>query len=226
MPDASTTFELRVALVPTVRSSRDGADVRVDGPWLWRASRTPEGPATTRISAEAGVVTVDAWGPGADAAVAAAPDLLGAHDDPESFRPEHPRLRAVVAELRWVRMARAGDLVSCLLRAVCGQRVTWRDAEIAWRGLLRRWGTEAPGPAPEGLRVPPDPAVLRHVPLHELHTVEMEAQRGRAEADAATSDQRVRRTPSTVTSAIHPPAILRTAMSRWVVVVGRLRQPA
>lgn len=180
MPDASASIALRVALVPTVKSSRDGADVRVDGPWLWRASRTPDGPATARFSSDGGVVTVDAWGPGAAAAVAAAPDLLGAGDDPESFRPDHPRLRAVVAEHRWVRMARAGDFVSCLVRAVCGQRVTWRDAEIAWRGLLRRWGTEAPGPAPEGLRVPPDPEVLRRVPLHELHTVEMEAQRGRA----------------------------------------------
>src|ERR1700727_2214821 len=42
------------------------------------------------------LVAARAWGPGADWALAALPDLLGASDDPAGFRPGHPPLRAGV----------------------------------------------------------------------------------------------------------------------------------
>ena len=64
---------------------------------VWRATRTPDGPATTRITATTpGELTMQAWGPGADWAVDAFPALVGQDDDDSGFEPRDP----TVAELR------------------------------------------------------------------------------------------------------------------------------
>src|SRR3712207_4593363 len=65
---------------PTIRFSADG---------VWRATRTPQGPATLRLVAGRGVVEAQAWGPGAGWALEAAPALVGARDDPAALRPRH-----------------------------------------------------------------------------------------------------------------------------------------
>src|ERR1700736_6747430 len=62
----------------------------VDGA-VWRATRTPLGLATQRLSLGTdGAVHVDLWGPGQDWLVPLAPALCGAHDKPDSFMPDQP----------------------------------------------------------------------------------------------------------------------------------------
>ena len=66
---------------------------RIDGAGRhWRGLRTPEGPATlmVRDRPALGEVHAQAWGPGADWALASVPDLLGASDDAVRLRAPAP----------------------------------------------------------------------------------------------------------------------------------------
>ena len=65
---------------PTARAEPTGA--------RWRATRTPDGPATLSIRVRPGLGEVDAraWGPGADWVLDGLPGLLGADDDPCGLR--------------------------------------------------------------------------------------------------------------------------------------------
>src|SRR6478752_6552221 len=66
---------------------------RSDAAGVWRSWQTPEGAATVRLEQRGPAVRAVAWGPGADWALAAVPDLLGGRDDPLGFLPTHPLLR-------------------------------------------------------------------------------------------------------------------------------------
>ena len=65
---------------PTYHRDEDGA--------VWRTTRTGDGVATVRYTQPAlDAVRCEGWGPGARAAVASAPELLGERDDPSGFDP-------------------------------------------------------------------------------------------------------------------------------------------
>ena len=55
--------------------------------------------------------------------------------------------------------------------------MTSREARIAWRYLLARYGEEPPGPAPAGMRVFPSSEVWRRVPSWEWHKAGVGPQR-------------------------------------------------
>lgn len=135
-----------------------------DGVW-WQATLTPDGPATRRLVRAADGVHVTAWGPGAERAVAGVPDLLGAHDDDTGFDDAlHPVVREARRRVPGLRLTRTGNVWESLVPAVLEQRVVGLDAWAAWRRLVARHGTPAPGPAPAGLHVPPPPAVWAALP--------------------------------------------------------------
>jgi 3-methyladenine DNA glycosylase/8-oxoguanine DNA glycosylase len=67
-----------------------------------------------------------------------------------------------------------------LVPAVLEQKVTGVEARRSWRELSRRFGDRAPGPAPEGMRVPPTPAQIRAVPDWEWHRAGVDSARRRA----------------------------------------------
>jgi 3-methyladenine DNA glycosylase/8-oxoguanine DNA glycosylase len=123
-------------------------------------------------------VTATAWGPGADAALDAAPGLAGAEDDVAGFDPAHP----VVAEL-WrrqpgLRIPRSGAVVEALVPAVLEQRVTGRQARRSYVALVRALGEPAPGPAGEaGMLVPPPPEAWAGLPSWTWHRFGVERRR-------------------------------------------------
>jgi len=124
---------------------------------------------------EAGtLVAARAWGPGADWALAALPDLLGASDEPAGFRPEHPLLREAVRRYPGFRVGRSGRVLEALVPAVLEQKVVGLEAFRSWRLLLRRFGLPAPGPAPAGLRVCPPAATWAAIPSWEWHRAGVE----------------------------------------------------
>ena len=139
---------------------------------LWRTMRSPQGPATQRLSIVNGVVESMAWGPGAGWATERLPRILGVDDDVSTF---DPSLHPLVAE-QWrrvgagMRTPSVGVVLEVLAAAVLEQRVTGLEARRAWRWLLARYGEPAPGPAPEGMRVFPEPSVVAAVPSWEWHT--------------------------------------------------------
>jgi 3-methyladenine DNA glycosylase/8-oxoguanine DNA glycosylase len=136
---------------------------------IWRTSLAPTGPVTFRISQRGHQVDCQAWGPGADWAVAGLPDLLGDRDDPSGFEPIHPMVERTHTANPWLRMPRTGLVFEALVPAILEQKVTGLEAKRAFTRLVRRFGTLPPGPAPEGMRVPPPPEVWQRIPSWEWH---------------------------------------------------------
>jgi 3-methyladenine DNA glycosylase/8-oxoguanine DNA glycosylase len=180
--DWQAPFPVDVRLILGVhrRGGGDPAFRAEPGGAIWRTSLTPEGPDTLRVSSAAGaggagtLVGARAWGPGADWMLAALPDLLGASDDPGSFRPAHPLLRDAVRRYPGFRVGRSGRVLEALVPAVLEQKVVGLEAFRAWRLLLRRFGLPAPGPAPAGMCVCPPAATWAAIPTWEWHRAGVE----------------------------------------------------
>jgi len=152
--------------------------MRVGPDGVWRATRTPDGPAAVRLTAEGSEVRVRAWGPGAAWALDAAPELVGCHDTCGGFRPEHPLLRALHRRLPGLRIARSKAVVEAAVPSILEQKVPGREARRSYAGLLRRFGERAPGPAGDaGMLVPPRPAALATAPYWAFHPLGVERRR-------------------------------------------------
>ncbi len=178
-------------LRPLVRGRSDRSH-RIAGGAFWRAALTPRGPATLALrQAARDEVRATAWGPGADWTIASVPDLLGARDSVDGFVPRHPVLTDVHRRHPGIRVPRTGLVLDSVIPAVLEQKVTGRQAHEAWTFLLQRYGTEAPGPAPAGMRVPPPPAVLLTVPTWDWHRAGVGIDRQRAIRAAATVAHRL-----------------------------------
>ncbi|WP_225873592.1 DNA-3-methyladenine glycosylase family protein [Zafaria cholistanensis] len=140
-------------------------------------------PAGHSFGGPSSPVRIRAWGPGARAALAGVPRLLGAGDDwsgfdESGFRASLPR---AVNEARrrnpGLRLPATGRVFDALVPAILEQKVTVIEARYAWRYLVRRFGSPAPGPVPEGMAVAPDAHALRRVPSWEWHAARVDAKR-------------------------------------------------
>ena len=208
-PDARTwrpgrPLDVRATLSALRRGAGDPA-MRVGAAGdVWRATRTPDGPALLHLVPRPtlGEVVATAWGPGAARVLDGVPDLLGARDDDAGFRPlpEHPRL-VQAARLRpgW-RVPRSRAVFEALVPAAIEQVVTGLEARRAWRTLLLGYGEPAPGaPAGEGgpaagMRVPPAPREWALIPTWEWLRAGVEERRRRVVQVAARSAGRLEQT--------------------------------
>ena len=113
---------------------------------VWRATRTPEGPATLRVRDRAGgtvwdaspVIDVVAWGPGARWAVAQSPELLGLHDDdPDDVQAALPEgiVREAHRRHRAKRIGATRSVTESIIPTILAQKVTSAEAIRAYRGL-------------------------------------------------------------------------------------------
>src|SRR4051812_38314367 len=123
-------LHLRATLGPLCRGHRDPTMTFPSPAEAWRATRTPEGPAATRIRvrATAGEVDIEGWGPGARWALDAAPALLGADDDVDDFQPEHPMVRRLHREHAGIRITRSMAVAEALVPTVLEQKVVGAEA--------------------------------------------------------------------------------------------------
>src|SRR6478736_3244881 len=134
---------------PCYHDAADGA--------IWRTSLMRSGPVTARITKSApDTVDCEAWGSGATEFIEALPALLGADDDASGFAPTEPTIAAVLE-----------------------QRVYGMDARRAWRALVTKFGSPAPGPTPAHMRVPPSGEVWRRIPSWEFHRANVDPGRAR-----------------------------------------------
>lgn len=164
---------------PTHRVTADGA--------VWRTTLTDEGPATYRLSqVSLHEITCQAWGLGAERVVAGLADLLGGRDLAEGFEPGHPLLADTALRHPGLRIPRSGRVVESLVPTVLEQKVTGKQARSSFAWLVRGYGTAAPGPAPDGMRVPPPASVWRRVPSWEWHRAGVDSQRSRTICEAMT----------------------------------------
>ena len=67
-----------------------GLTIRFAADGVWRATRTPAGPATIHLRGGGERVDVEAWGVGADWALDHAPAMIGADDQEGGFESRHP----------------------------------------------------------------------------------------------------------------------------------------
>ncbi|MYB29080.1 MAG: DNA-3-methyladenine glycosylase 2 family protein [Acidimicrobiaceae bacterium] len=142
----------------------------------WWATETPEGSASVAFRAVGGEVVADAWGPGAQWAIGQLPALLGNYDDPSEFRPLHPVVRDLVAQMGVPRLGATGRWFEAMATAAVYQRVVSADARTAVARMGRLYGAEVPGGGP--LPLFPRPEAVLRVPDHGFHRVGVD--RGRA----------------------------------------------
>jgi 3-methyladenine DNA glycosylase/8-oxoguanine DNA glycosylase len=159
---------------PTWRSAGTGSAI-------WRVSTTPDGAATMRLHRRGdGTVVAEAWGPGAQWSLDGLPALLGESDRPEEFVAHHPLVADAARRMPGLRFGASGRVWDVLVPSVLEQKVTGVEARRSWRELCWRFGDPAPGPAPDGMRVPPTPAQIRAVPDWEWHRAGVDSARRRA----------------------------------------------
>lgn len=179
-PDASgfvslpAPIDLAVTLGP-IAHGRGDPTIRFGPDGIWRATRTPDGPATLRLRAIDGGIEVWAWGPGAGSAVAGAADLIGAADDPSPLVPKHRLIAELARRLPGLRLPRTNRPFEALLPAICEQKVAGVEARAAFRGIIAVHGEPAPGPA--GLRLQPTAAALAALPYFAFHRFGLERRR-------------------------------------------------
>ena len=126
-------------------------------------------------------MSVDAWGPGADVALARSTGLLGL--GPGSVASgslttaAHPRIAELARRHPGVTIPRTAAVFEALVAAILEQKVTGTEARRVWHGLVRTYGEPAPGPPEVGLRLLPPPALLAALPYYRYHALGLERRR-------------------------------------------------
>lgn len=118
----------------------------------------------------------EAWGSGAELLLGRLPEMAGLDDDPTGFETGHPLVSELHRRSPGLRFGRTRQVFDSLVIAVCGQKVTGREASAAIRGLHRRFSEPAPGPN-ERLRLPPDPEQIAGAPYWAFHEIRLEKRR-------------------------------------------------
>lgn len=145
-----------------------------DGWWL--AARTPVGPGSLRVRRTREELTGDSWGDGADWLLDRLSAITGLDDDPSDFSTDNPIVSELHRRNPGLRCGRTALVFDSVVVAICGQKVTGREAGQAMRGLYRRFSEPAPGPN-QRLRLPPDPKAMAAAPYWEYHELHLEKRR-------------------------------------------------
>jgi 3-methyladenine DNA glycosylase/8-oxoguanine DNA glycosylase len=143
---------------------------------FWRATLTPQGPATLHLDWSGGELASRAWGDGSEWMLSRVSAMTGALDPGHEFTDAHPAIMRAQRNHPGVRFGASGTLYHELLPTVLGQRITAGEALAQWRRLVEHLGSPAPGPA-SGLLLPPEPAVLAARPAWWFHPLGIEAKR-------------------------------------------------
>ncbi|MGH9138791.1 MAG: DNA-3-methyladenine glycosylase family protein [Acidimicrobiales bacterium] len=179
-----------------LRHGANDPTVRLDESVVWRATRTPDGPATAsyRLRPGEASVQVEVWGAGGSRLLEHAPALLGVDDAAADFATlvdRHRIVHELHRRLPGLRVIRSNAVFEALVPTILRQRVTSVEATRAWRQLVFRYGEPAPGPSELRLRLPPDPDVLATVPYHDLHRLGVERQRAETLRRASAQARRI-----------------------------------
>jgi 3-methyladenine DNA glycosylase/8-oxoguanine DNA glycosylase len=179
-PDASATLplpfplDLDLTLGPLQHGPSDPT-VRFGDDHVWRAARTPEGPASLRLRVQAGQLLAHAWGAGAGWIIGQTPALLGFDDQPTAFLPAHRLLADLHRHHPGLRLGRTGLVFEALLPTILEQKVPSVEAWASYSRLVRALGEPAPGEA--GLLLPPAPRRLLATPYWAVHRFGIERRR-------------------------------------------------
>lgn len=204
-----------MTLSPHRRGPGDPCYQMVDGA-IWRTSLMASGPVSARITKTASnTVDCEAWGDGAAEFVERLPALLGARDDPAGFAPEEPTISAAHRRVPHLRLGRTDRVLEALVPAVLEQRVAGKDAFRAWRLLVNKFGTPAPGPAPKRMRVPPTADAWRRIPSWEFHLANVDPGRARTLVGCAQRAESLERLSSRAPDDARPALTSLPGVGEW-----------
>jgi hypothetical protein len=153
-----------------------------------RATFTPDGPATLRISWGAGDgrrVDAEAWGAGAEWLLGRVPAYTGVNDVAVELPHVYPAVTRAARDHPGLRLGASGGLYHELLPTIIAQRITGGEALRQWRSLCLALGEPAPGPFAR-LRLPPAPDSLARRPAWWFHPLGIETKRARALTEVAS----------------------------------------
>jgi 3-methyladenine DNA glycosylase/8-oxoguanine DNA glycosylase len=198
-PDVSATLplpfplDLDVTLGALQRGPSDPTIRFADGE-VWRAARTPEGPASIRLRPQGPSLLTEAWGAGAAWMIGQTPALLGFDDQPDAFVPAHRLLADLHRHHPGLRLGRTGLVFEALLPTILEQKVPSVEAWASYIRLVRALGEPAPGDA--GLSLGPAPSRLLATPYWTVHRFGIERRRFGVIQAAAAQARRLEATAS------------------------------
>ncbi len=169
-------LDLRRTLAPLGRGPGDRT-IRFGPGRAWRATRTPEGAARVALSLAGDELQAEAWGPGAERALADVPALVGLLQEPLTLNGGHPTVAQLARRFPGIRIPRTGAVLESLVPAILEQKVIGEEARRAHFALVRLHGEAAPGLPELGLRLPPAPFVLAALPYYAYHPFGVERRR-------------------------------------------------
>ncbi len=146
-----------------------------DDGW-WFAARTADGTGALRIRRTKADLIGEAWGEGGGWLLERLGSMAGLDDDPSGFDTDHPVVSRLHHRHPGDRFGRTELVFRALVAAICGQKVTGREATAAIRGLRATFSDPAPGPR-ETIRLPPDPERMAGAPYHVYHQLHLEKRR-------------------------------------------------
>ena len=168
-------LDLRLTLAPT-RIGKGDPCTRLRSDQAFRATRTPDGPATVHLVVDGDRLGAEAWGAGSEWLLDQLPVLIG-ETDADDFRTDHPLVADLHRRMPGLRIGATHRLLEALVPAVCAQRVSSFEAKRCYRQLMEALGEPAPGPSQIDLVMPPSPQVLASAGYQELHTLGLERRR-------------------------------------------------
>jgi 3-methyladenine DNA glycosylase/8-oxoguanine DNA glycosylase len=193
--ETALPVDLGLTLGPLRHGGRADPCVAIGPGGVWRASRWSGGAATTHLRALGPtVVEVRAWGPGAEDALAAAPDLLGAADtDGDLTSSAHDVVRRMARSRPGLRIGRTANVLEALVPTILGQKVPGHTARAAYVAMVRAHGERAPeadGSGAPALLVPPTAQWLADQPSWAWHRWGVEQRRATTIRTAALAASR------------------------------------
>lgn len=147
----------------------------VDGVF-WLAARTPDGPGSLGLHRDG---RAEAYGPGASWLLDRADAVAGLRDDVDGFADlagGHPVVADLAHRHGGLRMPQTGQVFPHLLRAICEQKVTGKEAYQAYSAIVRKFREPAPGPHAT-LLLPPDAEQVASLRYYDLHPLGLEQKR-------------------------------------------------
>jgi len=178
-------LDLYALLAPLRRGGGDPTFRITDTGLTWLVANTDAGVGTLALRAGESEVRAAAWGDGGPVLLDGLPRLLGAEDDDSGFEAHHPIVADLRRRLPALRLGATGRVWDLLVASVLEQKVTGYEAHRSWRELCRRFGTRAPGPAPDGMYAPPTPSATLAIKDWEWHRAGVDLARRKAIVSAA-----------------------------------------
>ncbi|HSL58113.1 MAG TPA: hypothetical protein VK866_09755 [Acidimicrobiales bacterium] len=171
---AVAPLDLALTLGPLAVGPADPS-LRLSADEVWWACRYGSGPATLRLVRTPDGVDAEAWGDGADEALARVGGLVGADDDPGALPRGHALVDDLADHLPGLRIGRSGALVDAVVRAVARRGVSTFEAARTIGQLVEAHGEPAPGPG--GLLVAPAAGTLASLDHWSFHLAGFEHER-------------------------------------------------